>query len=92
LATTVSESVNQARAYYRGLLERLLAVAKIVDKRPENQIFLYVFGVPKYDEADGVWNIDIDSLDHIYMEGRCHRSDLIANIYRDPELNDHYFV
>lgn len=92
LATTVSGSVNQVRAYYRGLLERLLAVAKIVGKRPENQIFLYAFGVPKYDEADGVWNIDIDSLDHIYMEGRCHRSDLIANIYRDPELNDHYFV
>lgn len=92
LATTVSESINQARAYYRGLLERLLTVAKIVGKRPENQIFLYAFGVPKYDGANGVWNIDIDSLDHIYMEGRCHRSDLIANIYRDPELNNHYFV
>lgn len=92
LANTVFESVNQARAYYRVLLERLLAVAKFVSKRPENQFFLYVFGIPKYDESSGVWNIDVESLDHIYMEGRCHRSDLIANIYRDPELNDHYFV
>ncbi|MNJ34646.1 hypothetical protein D3C77_293660 [compost metagenome] len=92
LGSAVSESVSQTRAYYRALLERLLAVAKVVSKRPENQFFLYAFGVPKYDELDGVWNIDIESLDHIYMEGRCHRSELIANIYSDPELNDHYFV
>lgn len=92
LAATVSESVGQARAYYRVLLDRLLAVAKVVSKRPENQFFLYAFGVPKYDDSNGVWNIDIESIDHIYMEGRCYRSELIANIYRDPELNYHYFV
>ncbi|MNF09306.1 hypothetical protein D3C80_2099400 [compost metagenome] len=63
-----------------------------MSKRPENQFFLYVFGVPKYDESSGVWNVDVESLDHIYMESRCHRSELIANTYRDPELNVHYFV
>lgn len=92
LESAVSDSIKQAPSYYKMLLEKILKVAKGVSRRPSEPFFLYVLGVPKYDQFQGVWNIDVESLDHIYMEMRCRRSDLIANIYRDPDLNGHYFV
>lgn len=92
LVGAVSDSIKQAPSYYKLPLEKILKVAKGVSKRPAEPFFMYVLGVPKYDQSQGVWRIDVESLDHIYMEMRCRRSDLIANIYRDPDLNEHYFV
>ncbi|WP_144401176.1 hypothetical protein [Pseudomonas lurida] len=89
---TINASLETKSPYYRGLIDRVITVARNAEKYPNNPFFLYVLGCPKFSKALNGYIFDVDNLDHFYIESYCSRSHLISPKYSDWEVNQHYFV
>ncbi|WP_348748393.1 hypothetical protein [Pseudomonas rhodesiae] len=87
----ISASIETKSPYYRGLIDRVIAVAKNAEKYPNNPFFMYVLGCPRPSKDLNGYVFFVDNLDHFFIESHCYRQLIISPIYSDWEVNQHYF-
>jgi len=78
--------------YYKDLIRKIMDAAKKMDRYPENPFFFYALGLPRIDAISNAYYINVDNLDHFYVESACSRPLLISSEYSNWERNEHYFL
>lgn len=78
--------------YYKDLIQKVMDAARKIGRYPKNPFFIYGLGVPRIDANSNAYYLNVDNLDHFYIESVCSRPLLISSEYSDWERNEHYFM
>ncbi|HIQ45415.1 MAG TPA: hypothetical protein EYH47_21985 [Pseudomonas oleovorans] len=90
--SALTSLMSSKSLYYKDLIQKIVDAARKMERYPKNPFFCYALGLPRIDAIPGIYCIDVNNLDHFYIESVCSRPSLIGSEYSDWERNEHYFI